>query len=219
MRFIETKLSGVYVIELERLEDSRGFFARSFCARDFAQHGLHSEFVQCNVSYNSGRGTIRGMHFQRSPAAETKLVRCTRGTIHDVVVDLREDSATFRQHLAVTLSAEERNALYIPERFAHGFQTLEDDTEVFYQMGDYYTPGDAAGLRIPRMRFLAGGRFRWVGRAPALRWGSALWQRRGPGEPIAHGPMVSADRSDRDRRSRSTRPRSVCHRWRRIGSR
>ena len=113
MRFIETKLSGVYVIELERLEDSRGFFARSFCARDFAQQGLHSEFVQCNVSYNSRRGTVRGMHFQRPPAAETKLVRCTRGTIHDVVVDLREDSTTFRQHLAVTLSAEERNALYI----------------------------------------------------------------------------------------------------------
>ncbi|PYJ63613.1 MAG: dTDP-4-dehydrorhamnose 3,5-epimerase [Verrucomicrobia bacterium] len=124
MRIIETKLPGVYVIELERLEDSRGFFARSFC------------------------GTVRGMHFQRPPASETKLVRCTRGTIYDVVVDLREDSATFRRHLAVTLSAEERNALYIPERFAHGFQTLEDDTEVFYQMGNYYSPGAAAGLRF-----------------------------------------------------------------------
>ena len=148
MRIIETKLPGVYVIELERLEDSRGFFARSFCARDFAQHGLHAEFVQCNVSYNSRRGIVRGMHFQRPPASETKLVRCTRGTIYDVVVDLREDSATFRRHLAVTLSAEERNALYIPERFAHGFQTLEDDTEVFYQMGNYYSPGAATGLRF-----------------------------------------------------------------------
>src|SRR5947208_7268552 len=134
MRIIETKLPGVYVIELERLEDSRGFFARSFCARDFAQHGLHAEFVQCNVSYNSRRGTVRGMHFQRPPASETKLVRCTRGTIYDVVVDLREDSATFRRHLPVILSAEERNALYIPERFANGFQTLEVATEVFDQL-------------------------------------------------------------------------------------
>ena len=147
MRFRETKLPGVFEVELDRMEDERGFFARSFCEREFAQHGLQSAFVQCNISYTRRRGTLRGMHYQRPPAAETKLVRCTRGALYDVAVDLRPDSPTWRQHVGVILSAEQRNALYIPAGFGHGFQTLEDDTEVFYQMGNFHSPEHAAGFR------------------------------------------------------------------------
>lgn len=147
MRFIPTPLMGAYVIEPEKLEDNRGFFARTWCQKEFANQGLDSNLVQCSISFNKKRGTLRGMHFQVPPFAETKLVRCTQGAIYDVIVDLRSDSPTYLQWTAVELTASNRQALYIPKGFAHGFQTLEDDTEIFYQMSDFYAPEAARGFR------------------------------------------------------------------------
>jgi dTDP-4-dehydrorhamnose 3,5-epimerase len=145
--FTETKLAGAFVIELERHEDARGFFARSFCQREFETRGLNPNVTQCNISFNKRKGTLRGMHFQAAPFAETKLVRCTTGSIFDVIVDLRPASRTFKKHFAVELSAANRRMLYIPEEFAHGFQTLEDNTEVFYQMSQVYSAEHARGVR------------------------------------------------------------------------
>jgi dTDP-4-dehydrorhamnose 3,5-epimerase len=145
--FTETKLRGAFLIELEKHADERGFFARTFCQEAFEAHGLNSRVVQCNVSFNRRKGTLRGMHFQIAPFAEAKLVRCTLGSIHDVIIDLRPASPTFKQHFAVELSAENRKMLYIPEEFAHGFQTLKDDTEVFYQMSQSYSAEHARGVR------------------------------------------------------------------------
>ena len=147
MIFRESRLKGCFFIDLEKREDSRGFFARTFCNKEFESNGLHAAFVQCNVSFNHRRGTLRGMHFQISPFEEAKLIRCTRGSIFDAVIDLRASSPTFRQHLTVILSAETGNMLYVPEGFAHGFQTLEDNTEVFYQMSQFYAPEFASGVR------------------------------------------------------------------------
>ncbi len=147
MIFTETKLRGAFLIELEKHADERGFFARTFCQEAFEAHGLNSRVVQCNVSFNRRKGTLRGMHFQIAPFAEAKLVRCTSGSIHDVIIDLRPASPTFKQHFAVELSAENRKMLYIPEEFAHGFQTLKDDTEVFYQMSQSYSAEHARGVR------------------------------------------------------------------------
>jgi dTDP-4-dehydrorhamnose 3,5-epimerase len=147
VKFIETPLQGAFVIELEPYQDERGFFARTFCAAEFAKHGLDSRVVQCNLSSNPRAGTLRGMHFQAPPAGETKLVRCARGAIHDVVVDLRPRSATYRQHFVVELSLENRRALFVPELFAHGFQTLTDDADVEYQMNEFHTPDAARGFR------------------------------------------------------------------------
>jgi dTDP-4-dehydrorhamnose 3,5-epimerase len=147
MQFIPTKLAGTYIVELEPREDERGFFARTFCAREFKAHGLATEFVQCSVSLTRKRGTLRGMHYQLPPAAEAKLVRCTRGALLDVLVDLRPDSATRFDHIAVELTAQNRRALYVPEMVAHGFQTLEDETEVFYQISQFYAPDKATGVR------------------------------------------------------------------------
>ena len=147
MIFTETKLRGAFLIELEKHADERGFFARTFCREAFEAHGLNSRVVQCNVSFNRRKGTLRGMHFQIAPFAEAKLVRCTLGSIHDVIIDLRPASPTFKQHFAVELSAENRKMLYIPEEFAHGFQTLKDDTEVFYQMSQSYSAEHARGVR------------------------------------------------------------------------
>jgi len=145
--FTETKLAGAFVIELERHTDERGFFARTFCQQEFEAHGLKAEVAQCNVSFNKRKGTLRGMHYQAAPFAEAKLVRCTAGSIYDVIIDLRPVSATFKRHFAVELSAENHRMLYIPEDFAHGFQTLEDDTEVFYQMAQRYSAEHARGVR------------------------------------------------------------------------
>jgi dTDP-4-dehydrorhamnose 3,5-epimerase len=145
--FTETKLAGAFVIELERHCDQRGFFARTYCQQEFEAHNLNTLVVQCNVSVNKRKGTLRGMHYQAAPFAEAKLVRCTSGSIHDVIIDLRPASATFRQHFAVELSAENRRMLYIPEDFAHGFQTLQDDTEVFYQMAQRFSAEHARGVR------------------------------------------------------------------------
>lgn len=147
MRFIETSLGGAFVIEPEKLEDKRGFFARSFCQNEFEAHGLNSNIVQCNISLNAKRGTLRGMHFQAAPYAEAKLVRCTRGSMYDVIIDLRPSSATFCKWYAVELNGANCMTLYVPEGFAHGFQTLEDDTEVFYQISEYYRPDFSRGVR------------------------------------------------------------------------
>lgn len=157
MKFIETRLKGAYIIELEPIEDERGFFARSWCRKEFAEHGLNPNLVQCNISFNRKKGTVRGMHYQVKPYEEAKLVRCTRGAIYDVIIDLRSESPTFKQWVSVELSAGNCKMLYIPEGFAHGFQTLEDDTEVFYQMAEFYHPESARGLR-------------WNDQAFAIKW-------------------------------------------------
>ena len=147
MIFTETPLAGAFVIELDRHADARGFFARTFDAREFAARGLRPAVAQCNVSYNAARGTLRGMHMQAPPASEPKLVRCTRGAVHDVIVDMREESPTYRRHFAAELTEENRRQLYVPDRFAHGFLTLTDGAEVAYQMGEFYAPGHERGLR------------------------------------------------------------------------
>jgi dTDP-4-dehydrorhamnose 3,5-epimerase len=147
MRFHETLLQGVFLIEPERNEDERGFFARVWCQREFEEHRLNPRLVQCSISFNRKRGTLRGMHYQVGPFAEAKLVRCTRQSIYDVVVDLRTQSLTFKQHVAVVLSAENHKMLYVPEGCAHGFQTLEDNAEVFYQMSEFYSAKHARGVR------------------------------------------------------------------------
>lgn len=147
MLFRETKLRGAFIIELQKHEDGRGFFARSWCQKEFEAHGLNQRMVQCNVSLNKVKGTIRGMHYQVPPCAEAKLVRCTRGAIYDVIIDLRRESPTYKQHLSVVLSSNTYEAIFIPEGFAHGFQTLEDNSEVFYQMSEFYAPKHQRGLR------------------------------------------------------------------------
>ncbi len=147
MIFRETKLAGAFIVEPERLVDERGFFARTWSVDEFAGRGLDARLVQCNTSFNLRRGTLRGMHFQIKPRAETKLVRCTMGAIYDVIVDLRSASRTFKQWAAFELTAGNRAQLYIPEGFAHGFQTLTDNTEVFYQMSEFYAPEYARGVR------------------------------------------------------------------------
>jgi dTDP-4-dehydrorhamnose 3,5-epimerase len=146
MIFTETKLKGAFIIDIERHEDPRGFFARGFCQREFEEHGLKQVIVQGNIAHNRKKGTIRGMHFQFPPAAETKLVRCTRGAIVDIIVDLRPESPTYLQHIAVELTEDNYRALYVPERFAHGYQTLEDKTDTSYSVGEFYTPGTEGGL-------------------------------------------------------------------------
>lgn len=182
MLFTETKLKGAFLIEPEKLEDERGFFARSYCLREFEEHGLNPRVVQCNISYNAKKGTLRGMHYQVAPSEEAKLVRCTAGGIYDVIIDLRPNSETYCQWIGVELSSHRSlptadcspltapcspstadrslltapcsplpahcyRMLYIPEGFAHGFITLEDNTEVFYQMSEFYAPDTARGLR------------------------------------------------------------------------
>jgi len=147
MIFLETPLRGAYVIELDKHEDERGYFARSWCAREFAARGLDPHLVQCNVSFNKLNGTLRGLHYQIPPHAEAKLVRCTKGSLFDVIVDLRKASPTFLQWFAIELTAANHRMLYIPKLFAHGFQTLEDGVEIFYQMSEFYEPAAARGLR------------------------------------------------------------------------
>lgn len=147
MKFSETRLAGVYIVEPEQLADERGFFARTWCKQEFASHGLNSELVQCSISFNNVGGTLRGMHYQQAPYAEDKLVRCTMGAIYDVALDLRKESPTYKQWVGVELSSDNRRMLYIPVGVAHGFQTLVDSTEVFYQMSQFYRAGSGAGVR------------------------------------------------------------------------
>jgi dTDP-4-dehydrorhamnose 3,5-epimerase len=146
MIFTETKLAGAFIIDLERREDNRGYFARAFCQHEFEEHGLKAVIAQANIGFNRYKGTLRGMHFQYPPAAETKLVRCTRGAILDIIVDLRPESLTFLEHVEVELSADNGRALYLPERFAHSYQVLENTTETSYQVGEFYTPSAEGGL-------------------------------------------------------------------------
>jgi dTDP-4-dehydrorhamnose 3,5-epimerase len=144
----ETGVAGAFLVEPERVSDERGFFARIWYQREFEAHGLNPALVQCSVSFNRHAGTLRGMHYQAAPHQEAKLVRCTMGAIYDVAIDLRPDSPTFGAHAAVVLSAANRRLLYVPEGAAHGFLTLEDDTEVAYQMSAFYEPADAQGVRF-----------------------------------------------------------------------
>jgi dTDP-4-dehydrorhamnose 3,5-epimerase len=147
MKFAPLSLSGAYVVDVEMIQDERGFFARTWCADEFKTHGLTTKLAQCSISYNKRRGTLRGMHYQAKPFAEAKLVRCSAGAIYDVIVDLRPESATYRRWLAVELSAANHKMIYVPEDFAHGFQTLTDESEVFYQMSGPYVSESARGIR------------------------------------------------------------------------
>jgi dTDP-4-dehydrorhamnose 3,5-epimerase len=155
--FTETPLPGAFVIEPEPLEDSRGLFARTWCRREFGARGLETRIAQCSTSLNKKKGTLRGMHYQAPPFVETKLVRCTRGAMYDVIIDLRQDSPTFMRHFGLVLTSDNRKMLYVPSGFAHGFQTLEDDTEVFYQISEFYSPEHGRGVR-------------WDDPAFAIRW-------------------------------------------------
>jgi dTDP-4-dehydrorhamnose 3,5-epimerase len=147
LKFIETPLQGAYVIELEPHRDERGYFARTWSREDFEGRGLSAEISQCSTSFNHKRGTLRGLHYQAAPYAEAKLIRCTRGALYDLIVDLRPASTTFRKWFALTLTETNLSMLYIPEGLAHGFQTLEDETEVFYQISEDYRPEYARGVR------------------------------------------------------------------------
>ena len=147
MIFKETELKGAFIIQIEPIEDERGFFARSWCKKEFEQYGLNCNLVQCNISFNKKRGILRGMHYQIEPYKETKLVRCIRGAIYDVIIDLRPESKTYKQWIGIELTSENRKILYVPEGFAHGFQTLENNTEVFYQVSEFYNPKYEKGVR------------------------------------------------------------------------
>lgn len=147
MIFKETKLKGAFIIESERIEDERGFFARTFCRKEFEAHGLNANLVQCSVSFNKKKGTLRGMHYQAAPHQEAKLVRCTMGAIYDVMLDLRHESPTFKQWVSVELTDENCRMVYVPEGFAHGFQTLQDRTELTYQISEFYCAEYARGVR------------------------------------------------------------------------
>jgi dTDP-4-dehydrorhamnose 3,5-epimerase len=147
MIFRETKLSAAFIIEPEKFEDDRGFFARSWSQREFEASGLDSHLAECNISFNKKKGTLRGMHYQASPHGQVKIVRCTMGSIYDIVIDLRNTSPTFKQWVGVELTATNRRMLYVPKDFAHGLQTLEDDTEVFYQMSSVFVPESGRGVR------------------------------------------------------------------------
>ena len=158
MNFQATAIPGVFVIELERQCDERGFFARSWCPHEFQAHGLNTQLVQCSVSFNAKKGTLRGLHYQAAPYEEAKVVRCTRGAIYDVAVDLRPQSRAFGTWVAVDLTAENRRMVYVPEGCAHGFQTLEDNSEVFYQISQAYRPEAARGIRWMTLRSGSPGR-------------------------------------------------------------
>jgi dTDP-4-dehydrorhamnose 3,5-epimerase len=147
MIFTEAKLKGAFIVEPEKMEDDRGFFARSWCTREFESHGLSPRLAQCSISFNKQKGTLRGMHYQVLPYAEAKLVRCTSGSVYDAIIDLRPESLTFRQYFGLTLTADNHRMLYVPEGFAHGFLTLEDNTEVFYQISECYSPECGRGIR------------------------------------------------------------------------
>ena len=147
MKFVETRLKEAFIVEVERFEDERGYFARNWSHREFEAAGLDAKLVECNTSFNRRKGTLRGMHYQEAPHQQVKLVRCIRGAIYDVIIDLRPASPTFKQWLSVELNAENARMLYVPAGFAHGFQTLADDTEVAYQMSSYFEPASGRGVR------------------------------------------------------------------------
>jgi dTDP-4-dehydrorhamnose 3,5-epimerase len=200
MIFVETKLRGAFIIDIERREDSRGFFARAFCQREFTDHGLKPLIAQANIAFNSRKGTLRGMHFQYPPAAETKLVRATRGAILDIIVDLRPESPTYLEHVAVELTADDHRSLYVPERFAHGYQVLENRTETSYQVGEFYLPGVEGGLhyRDPRLAL------QWPLPVEEISPKDAAWNLLSEVEPelrrrMTVGPTVNTEREGRPR--------------------
>ena len=195
MIFTETKLKGAFIIDIERRADDRGFFARVFCQREYRDHGLKPIIAQANIAFNHKVGTLRGMHFQYPPAAETKIVRCTRGAILDIIVDLRPESPTYLEHVAVELTGDNYRALYVPERFAHGYQVLEDKTETSYQVGEFYTPEAEGGLiyNDPRLKLT------WPLPVTEISPKDAVWKRLDEIEPELKRKMnarvpVSADR-------------------------
>jgi dTDP-4-dehydrorhamnose 3,5-epimerase len=177
MRFTETGLAGAYVVDLTPFEDERGFFARTFDAKLLEEHGMNPRVSQANMSYNRRKGTLRGMHMQVEPALETKFVRCVRGAIYDAIVDMRPDSPTYLQHFGVELTADNRRALFVPESFAHGFQTLEDETDVFYEVSQFYTPGTERGYRHDDPAF----GIEWPLEVTVISDKDATW------EPVAQG--------------------------------
>jgi dTDP-4-dehydrorhamnose 3,5-epimerase len=148
MKFTPTEIADVFVVELEKREDDRGFFARGFCQREFEEHGMISQVVQANISYNKYKGTLRGMHYQVSPCEETKFLRCTKGSVYDVIIDMRPESPTFKKWFGVELTDKNYKMLYVPRNFAHGFQTLEDETEVMYLVSEFYAPDTERGVRF-----------------------------------------------------------------------
>ena len=186
MIFTETNLPGAFVIDIDRREDDRGFFARTFCQHEFADHGLKPTIAQANVAFNSRKGTLRGMHFQYPPFAETKLVKCTRGAILDIIVDIRPESATYLAHFSVELTAANYRSLYIPERFAHGYQVLEDNTETTYQVGEFYAPESESGLRYddPRLGL------EWPLPVGEMSLKDAAWQFLADTEPTVRAGMT-----------------------------
>ena len=147
MKFKETELNGAFIIEIEKIKDKRGFFARAWCQNEFKTHGLTPLVVQTNISYNKKKGTLRGMHYQKTPYEESKFIRCTRGAIIDVIIDLRPDSSTYKKWISVNLTADNYKMIFVPEGFAHGFQTLSDHAEILYQVSQFYTPGSEDGIR------------------------------------------------------------------------
>lgn len=153
MRFFETKLNGAFIIDLDQYSDHRGYFARAFCVKEFNDKGLNTSVAQCNLSYCIQKGTLRGMHYQIFPANETKLVRCTKGAIYDVIIDLRSDSPTYLSHVGVELTAENHRAIYVPEMFAHGYQALTNEAEIFYQVSEFYSPQYECGIRYDDPKF------------------------------------------------------------------
>lgn len=188
MLFAETELAGVYVVDLEPFSDARGFFARAFCAEDFLKLGLVATVAQVNLSHNPKRGTIRGLHYLLPPAKEAKLIRCTRGAICDVLVDTRPESTTYLKHLAIELSADNRKAIYVPPSVAHGYQSLVDDTEILYHVGDTYVPALERGVR-------------WDDPAVAINWPLPVseisakdqnWPLLKPAKPVvSFGPAIT----------------------------
>jgi dTDP-4-dehydrorhamnose 3,5-epimerase len=180
VKFTETTLKGAFVVEIAPIADDRGLFARTYCAREFEQYGLKPFVVQANLAFNRRKGTLRGLHYQLPPAAETKLVRCTAGGIYDVVIDLRPDSPSYLKHFGVELTAENRKALYVPELFAHGYLTLTDGAEVVYQMGEFYTPGCERGLRYDDPQF----GIEWPAAIEIISDKDANWAPFGAGNPI-----------------------------------
>ena len=153
MKFVETDLKGAFIIDIDKISDTRGFFARAWCQREFANYGLTSKIAQTNISFNRYKGTLRGLHYQAAPHEETKLVRCTKGSVYDVMVDLRTDSRTFGKWVGVELNEDNHRMLLVPEGFAHGYQTLEDNTEVFYQVSEFFSPNAEKGARYDDVKF------------------------------------------------------------------
>jgi len=195
MLFLPTKITGTWLIESEKLEDERGFFARTFCSREFEERGLKTQFVQCSLSFNSRKATLRGMHFQLAPREEAKLVHCTRGAVYDVLIDVRRKSPSFGQWMAVELTAENRRMLYVPEGVAHGFQTLVDEAEVFYQISEFYDPAFSSGIRWNDPAFAVA----WPIENPILSRRDrsyGLWPRNGNCETVPLSPSPPAPGCD-----------------------